>query len=133
MIGRFLVAVSIVVLREGKVLIGRRSMEKDAAPGYWEYPSGRLEEEESPEAAVQREGLEELGVEVCPLRPIHSYFFRRLGVPSILIAYLAEVDGEPVVSSEHDEFKWVDVTEVNKYFKIEGLKEITEKLIQDLR
>lgn len=133
MIGRFLVAVSIVVLQEGKVLIGRRSMEKDAAPGYWEYPSGRLEEEESPEAAVQREGLEELGVEVYPLRPIHSYFFRRLGVPSILIAYLAEVDGEPVLSAEHDEFKWVDVTEVNKYFKIKGLKEITEKLIQDLR
>jgi mutator protein MutT len=46
-------------------------------PGYWEFPGGKCEGDESPEHAARRECLEESGLEVdrCVLRRMihHSY------------------------------------------------------------
>ncbi len=128
--GRFLVAVAILVTDGERILIGKRAMGKDVAPGLWEYPSGRLEQGESPEDAVRREGREELGVEVIPQIPVHSYFFYRGDVPSILIAYTATISGTPVRSEEHSELRWVNIDDANSYFEIAGLKEITNRLVK---
>ena len=43
----------------GKILIG----ERQDAPGSWQFPQGGVEPEESPTGALQRELLEELGLE----------------------------------------------------------------------
>ena len=123
-------AVAILVTDGERILIGKRAMNKDVAPGLWEYPSGRLEQGESPEEAVRREGREELGVGVTPKFPVHSYFFYRGDVPSILIAYTATIEGSPVRSEEHSELRWVNIEDVNSYFEIEGLQEITNKLVK---
>lgn len=52
-----------VVIREGRVLLTRRAEGQHLA-GMWEFPGGKLEEGESPEAAVVRECMEECGIEV---------------------------------------------------------------------
>ena len=75
-----LVLVSAVALvdRDGRVLLARRPEGKPMA-GLWEFPGGKVEEGETPEAALARELREELGVDVersC-LAPLtfasHSY------------------------------------------------------------
>lgn len=49
----------------GCVLIAQRPADKEHA-GLWEFPGGKVEPGESPEAALVRELREELGVTVAP-------------------------------------------------------------------
>jgi len=58
------VAACALVDRDGRVLIARRP-EGKAMAGLWEFPGGKVESGETPEAAVVRELREELGVEPC--------------------------------------------------------------------
>jgi len=51
--------------REGRVLVQRRPAGKMLA-GLWEFPGGKIEPGETPEAALVRELAEELGIVVDP-------------------------------------------------------------------
>ena len=58
-------AVQGLLVRDGRVLIGRRKLEPQK--GMWDLPGGFLEEGEQPEAGLRREFLEETGIEVEPV------------------------------------------------------------------
>lgn len=57
-----LVVAAAMVDPDGRVLLAQRPEGKNLA-GLWEFPGGKLEEGETPEAALVRELREELGVE----------------------------------------------------------------------
>ena len=57
-----LVAACALIDADGRVLIAQRPADKPMA-GLWEFPGGKLEEGERPEAALARELKEELGIE----------------------------------------------------------------------
>lgn len=73
-----LVVAAALVDRDGRVLISRRPEGRPMA-GLWEFPGGKLEPDETPEAALIRELREEIGVntEAACLAPIgfasHAY------------------------------------------------------------
>jgi 8-oxo-dGTP diphosphatase len=60
------VLVSAVALfdADGRVLLTQRP-EGKALAGMWEFPGGKVEPGELPEAALKREIMEELGVDIC--------------------------------------------------------------------
>jgi len=58
-----LVVAAALVDSEGRVLIAQRPEGKNMA-GLWEFPGGKIESGERPEAALIRELREELGIEV---------------------------------------------------------------------
>lgn len=49
---------------DGRVLLAQRPPGKSMA-GMWEFPGGKIETGETPEACIQREMKEELGVTLC--------------------------------------------------------------------
>jgi 8-oxo-dGTP diphosphatase len=57
------VVAAALVDAEGRVLLQRRSPGR-AMAGLWEFPGGKVERDERPEAALVRELEEELGIEV---------------------------------------------------------------------
>ena len=65
---QYSVIVNGVVVKDGKILLARRSMEESHVPGRWSPPGGKLEEDirvwHALEKATKREVLEETGVEV---------------------------------------------------------------------
>lgn len=58
------VAAMALVDADGRVLLAQRPEGKSMA-GMWEFPGGKVEPGETPEACIQREMKEELGVTLC--------------------------------------------------------------------
>ena len=73
-----LVAAVALVDADGRVLVAQRPAGKSMA-GLWEFPGGKIEPGETPEQALKREALEELGLKLCDncMQPLifasHSY------------------------------------------------------------
>ncbi|NCV65925.1 MAG: NUDIX domain-containing protein [Burkholderiaceae bacterium] len=57
------VAVGILLKEQSLVLMGKRPSGKPYA-GYWEFPGGKLEANESITTALERELYEELGIRI---------------------------------------------------------------------
>jgi mutator protein MutT len=53
-----------VIERDGRFLVTRR-LEGTHLPGYWEFPGGKCDPGETPEACLARELREELGIDAC--------------------------------------------------------------------
>ena len=101
------VAVALIDV-DGRVLIARRPEGKQLA-GLWEFPGGKVEPGERPEAALIRELREELGIEVSEacLSPFvfasHAYDDFHLLMP----LYLCRRWEGTVVAREHSALAWV--------------------------
>lgn len=97
-----------VLLQDGKVLVAQRPQGK-SHPGLWEFPGGKIRPGETPEACLERELFEELGVRAsagCRLHEqIHTYRNPPLRVHLIfLTATLIEGTPQP---QEHLQLRWV--------------------------
>lgn len=101
------VAVALIDV-DGRVLIAQRPEGKQLA-GLWEFPGGKVEPGERPEAALIRELREELGIEVSEscLAPFvfasHAYDSFHLLMP----LYLCRRWEGTVVAREHSALAWV--------------------------
>jgi 8-oxo-dGTP diphosphatase len=108
--GRFLVVVAFLIERDHHVLLLRRSMSKDHAPGEWEPGSGRVRQGEAPLAAVLREVKEETALDVTVLGPLDTFHFYRGTAREEAIGitfHCRATGGDLTLSSEHVEAKWV--------------------------
>lgn len=105
--------VGAIVERNGAVFAARRNAERSAG-GLWEFPGGKIETGETPEAALRRELQEELGVDVA-VGPFVDRSLSDVGTARIeLSCYAAQFTGEdPTTSSDHDAMQWVPLTEMS--------------------
>ena len=101
---------------DGRVLLGQRPTGKSMA-GLWEFPGGKVEAGETPEAALIRELEEELGIntwESC-LAPLtfasHSYDDFHLLMP---LFACRKWEGTPQ-SRENQALKWVHARDLKNY------------------
>ena len=62
------IGVGVMVVRDGRVLLGQRLSSHGA--GSWQFPGGHLEFGESLEACAAREVMEETGLVVANIRPV---------------------------------------------------------------
>jgi 8-oxo-dGTP diphosphatase len=91
--------------REGRFLACLRPQGKHLG-GLWEFPGGKVEVGEIPAAALARELLEELSVEVevgPPLTPvIWAYTERTIR----LLPFRCRIIGGELYATEHEELRW---------------------------
>jgi 8-oxo-dGTP diphosphatase len=104
--------VAAVIQRGDEYLVGRRAAHKSSA-GEWEFPGGKPEPGESEPAALEREILEELGVEIRVLR-LFDRSVTAVGELEIELAcYACELVADaPSASTDHDRLEWVDEREL---------------------
>ena len=113
MVEKRVLVVDGALFRDKKILLGKRPLSKNAFPGLWELPGGHVEEGETPEKALEREFLEELGIKVQVLREIHSFSYFSAGVEKKVLVFLVKQVGfEPLKAFDHDELRWVSEGEL---------------------
>jgi 8-oxo-dGTP diphosphatase len=125
-----LVVAAALVDGEGRVLIAQRPAHKQLG-GLWEFPGGKVEPGESPEAALMRELKEELDVTVEPdcLDPFafasHAYPDFHLLMPLYVIA---RWKGEPT-PNDAQALAWVRACELRDYAMPPADAVLVERLI----
>ncbi|WP_127532981.1 8-oxo-dGTP diphosphatase MutT [Paenibacillus kobensis] len=108
------VAAAIIENEQGQLLIARRKKGK-SQEGLWEFPGGKIEKGESPEACLRRELLEEMQIVIRP----YAYFGtndHHYGATHIrLIAYRAHYISGVVTLVDHDDYRWVEREALREY------------------
>jgi 8-oxo-dGTP diphosphatase len=106
--------VAAIIRRTNKILITRR-FDDVHLPGYWEFPGGKVEANESLESALEREIREELGVKI---RVEDEYFTTEHTYPSRTVRLhffnCSVLDGEPR-PLEVAGMRWVEPAELYQF------------------
>ena len=111
-----LVAAVALIDADGRVLLAKRPVGKSMA-GLWEFPGGKIEADETPEAALIRELTEELGIDTWQscLAPLsfasHTYEDFHLLMP-LFVCRKWEGSPQP---REGQELKWVRPRDLRSY------------------
>lgn len=133
------VAITAIIVNDGKFLITRRSPNKKRWPEMWTVPGGRLEVNDyanSPkdvadywynvlEKVLRREVREEVGLEIANIEYVTSLttIHADNGTPSLVISCMADYIGGDIVlqQEECDQFEWVSLEEAKNYKLIDGI------------
>lgn len=137
------VAITAIVVKDGKYLITRRAITKKRFGGMWTVPGGKLETSDYIdlpkdthecwynvlETVVRREVKEEVGLEIKNIEYVTSLAtIDKEGIPVFIISCVADWESGEVVlqESETDKYAWVSLVEAKKYDLIGGIYEELE-------
>ncbi len=119
--------VAAVIERDGLVLICQRKKGRHAMK--WEFPGGKIERGESPEAALKRELREELRIDATIGEELHRQTVRYGSGPVIHLLFYRVTDfaGDPV-NTEFEKIAWVQPSRLPEYDFLEGDLEFVKRL-----
>ena len=112
--------VAALIERRGRILIGRRRDDQDHA-GKWEFPGGKVEEDETPRQALSRELREELGIQVEPGHEITRYRYQYPGREEIELQFFGveNVAGE-IDGAQFAEIRWEPIARLPSFDFLAG-------------
>jgi 8-oxo-dGTP diphosphatase len=110
------VVAAVIEREDRRLLIGQRR-KGDTSARKWEFPGGKVREEESPEAALARELHEELGATLTKYAEIARVTHRYAATPAELEIrfYAATIAETELVPSAFEQIAWVLPKELGGY------------------
>ena len=116
--------VAAIIKREDYYLLAKRS--KDKYMGLkWEFPGGKVEQNESFKEALSREILEELNVNIEIHNKVAEERYQDDEINIVLHYYLCTLIDANIVLSEHEAIEWVKKQDFLKYEFVPGDGDIT--------
>ena len=103
--------VAAVILSDNKIFATQRGY-GDYKDG-WEFPGGKIEAEETPEAALKREISEELDTEIAVRELIDTVEYDYSDFHLSMDCFLCEVVKGDLVLKEHEAARWLAKDELN--------------------
>ncbi|MDR3492023.1 MAG: 8-oxo-dGTP diphosphatase MutT [Gammaproteobacteria bacterium] len=122
------VVIGIILNSDQQVLIAQR-LAHQAKSGYWEFPGGKVEANESAFQALTREFKEEIGIDILEAEPWIQIPFHYTHQSVLLDTWLIKkFTGNPV-GAEGQPIQWVKISELSQFKFPEGNDLIIEKLL----
>lgn len=126
-----------VIVHDGKVLIIRESTKYDdgTRAGKYDFPGGRVEPGENLHTALLRETKEECGLDVEVGKPIFVGEWspiikdKHLQIFGIFFQCASQYINV-VLSGDHDDYKWINPSDCDKYDLIPPNKEVLQALLR---
>lgn len=108
---RLITVVGAVISKDGKILAAQRK-EESSLGGFWEFPGGKIEENETPREALTREIKEELEAEIDIFDEIctvdHKYDF---GIVR-LTTFRCRMLSDSISLNDHQDTRWLSMREL---------------------
>ena len=110
-----------LILQNNKLLICQRPNFKDH-PLKWEFPGGKIKNDETNEEALIREINEELSINIINCEELISYNFnyKALNKKVFIYFYLVNNFSGKVLNNFHKELKWIEIKDIREYDFLEG-------------
>lgn len=100
-----------IVLFDNKILVTQRS-EKMKLPLKWEFPGGKLEENEKEEDCIIREIKEEINIEINIIKKLRESVYDYGDFTIKLIPFIAKYSRGEIILTEHEDYKIIDKSEL---------------------
>lgn len=108
------VVAGIIYNNDGKFLIAQRNLKK-AQGGYWEFPGGKVEVNESCQEALKREIKEEFNANIEVLEYVGENIHHYPENDIKLLFYKAKLLDDKIELLEHEDYKWISKSDKNKF------------------
>ena len=119
--------VAAVIMKNDLFLIANRSFE-DNSQGIWEFPGGKVEENETFNSALIREIKEELSLNIKVGNMIATINLNKTDKNIYVHYYYAIILSGQISLNVHSEFKWVPHTKLKNFTYIDGDRHILNYL-----
>ena len=122
------------LIRDGKVLLVKRSLQVRHYPGVWDLMGGHVEGDESLEDALRREAFEELQVEIESFRPVGT-IHDPVEPAEVSVYVVSRWSGDPfnAAPDEHSEIRWFSADELPRTAAVDGYDHVVRALRRAMR
>ena len=104
-----------IIYNDDKFLVCQRP-ENKACGLLWEFPGGKIEPHESPEACIARECMEELNIELTDIKYFCDTEYEYPDNIIRITFFKAKLkNSEQLEVKEHNNVAWINASELDKY------------------
>ena len=127
-----LLVVGGLIVKKNKILICQRSSDNEH-PLKWEFPGGKVKNQEEPQQALKRELNEELKITIEHPIYLCDYMFeyQDLGKKVSLFFFLINEYSGEISNTVHNQLKWIEIKQLSDYDFLEGDHEIIKKILKN--
>ena len=119
--------VAAVIKKNNCYFIAQRNKNKHFAY-HWEFPGGKVDNQETFENALKREINEELSINIRILHHIASEKHKDDKIDVNVHYFLCESLNENIILSEHEDMKWLQKNDLNQFKMAPGDAKIIKYL-----
>ena len=116
--------VAAIIKKGDRYLLAKRGKEKYMGLK-WEFPGGKVEQNETFKDALSREILEELNVNIEIHNKVAEERYQDEEINIVLHYYLCTLIDTNIILSEHEAIEWVKKQDFSKYEFVPGDGDIT--------
>jgi len=122
-----LLVVAALIKQDDKVLLTQRPQDKPQG-GYWEFPGGKLEANESPAEALERELREELDLKIRVGQIADTLYHRYEWGPVLILVYHCTILSGRPRNLEVAAHQWIAASELSRYPILPADQPLIDKL-----
>ena len=120
-----------IIIQNKKVLIARRAPNEKFA-GFWEFPGGKIENNETHESCLRRELNEEFNIEVRVSNLFYENIYEYSNMTVHLFFYLANIINGEIMLNVHDKIIWAARSDLLTYTFLPADISVAKKIVEVL-
>ena len=103
-----------ILEKDGKIIIAQRKA-SDHLAGLWEFPGGKIEPGETPEACLGRELKEEFNIDAAIGEYLGSNIHHYDHISIELMVFRAFWEGGTIAMNDHKAYRWVTMDQLSEF------------------